>query len=64
MNILRKLTGTTPTPDAGDKRIREEPPQNKLTKKPQQPKLKTDLGTILWPRGRSRLSSEKGSSLP
>ena len=32
MNILRKLTGTTPTPDVGDKRIREEPPRNKLTK--------------------------------
>ena len=47
MNILRKLTGTTTTPDAGDKRIREEPPRNKLTKKPHQPKLKTDLGTIL-----------------
>ena len=63
MDFLRKMTGTTPSPDAGDKRIREEPPPNKLTKKPHQPNLKTDLGTILAALPVSTVLG-KGSSLP
>ena len=47
MNILRKLTGTTPTPDAGDKRIREETLSNGEAKKPHKVKQQIQLGALL-----------------
>ena len=47
MNILRKLTGTTPTPDAGDKRIREETLSNGEAKKPHKVKQQIQLGELL-----------------
>ena len=47
MNILRKLTGTTTTPDAGDKRIREEITPNGDAKKPHKVKQQIQLGESL-----------------
>ena len=47
MDFLRKMTGTTPSPDAGDKRIREETPTNVETKKPHKVKQQIQLGELL-----------------
>ena len=47
MNILRKLTGTTPTTDAGDKRIREETLSNGEAKKPHKVQQQLQLGALL-----------------
>ena len=46
--IFRRAKTAGPHPgEVASLRSREEPPQNKLTKKPHQLKLKTELGTIL-----------------
>ena len=47
MNFIRKMTGNTPSPDAGDKRIREETTPNGDSKKPHQVKRHLQLATLL-----------------
>ena len=47
MDFLRKMTGTTPSPDAGDKRIREETLSNGEAKKPHKVKQQIQLGESL-----------------
>ena len=63
MIFRRAKTAGPHSGEVASLRSREEPPQNKLTKKPHQPNLKTDLGTILAALPVSTVLG-KGSSLP